>query len=62
MISLGLCPFDKEPCKGTMCQLWVTATRPPRRVTGEWVYEGCGLVNVVPWKFVKKEEAEKDEA
>jgi len=53
---------DVQHCLGEDCALWVKLVKTSTLGLGKLVYEGCGLVNTIPWKYVRREEAEKDES
>lgn len=57
-----------KKCDGVDCQLWVNVVQGRIFTDGkmkiadqdyEYRYEGCGLVQTIPWALVKKEEGEK---
>lgn len=56
------CPFTRKPCMGEECACWIQICKPVKIAEGVYdplrklVYEGCGLVNTVPWRLEKREQ------
>jgi len=61
-VTSKVCPFTQKPCHEG-CALYVRIVK-PRTIAGYvdpesvLAYEGCGLVQQIPWRVVKRKVAE----
>ena len=45
------CPFsDTGFCQGSNCALWIKLVKIEAFATDYYTFEGCGLVQHIPWK------------
>jgi len=71
-IKNKICPLSGQPCMREYCALYVRLQKPriieyeingvKRRVadpTTVLIFEGCGLLNQIPWKLEKIQIAQK---
>lgn len=49
-----------EDCMEEACALWVKLEKRTVTPYGHWEYEGCGLINTVPWRYAKHDSEAED--
>lgn len=57
-LAKGISTKTAMPCIGEKCALWISIAKDMINPHYRHEYDGCGLVNTVPWKIVKVKEAE----
>jgi len=51
--ALKICPLTRKPCLTRNCSLWIRIQKQPPNPFWKLTYEGCGLINHIP--FTPKE-------